>query len=115
MAYDRGLIDWLAEAMAPVGSVTHRPMMGAATLYCDGLVFAVVDEAAIWFKADKTSDAEWDAMGCPRFTFTGSDGEPQSLNYRRATDEAYDDTDKLRRHGELALTASRRAPRKKRL
>lgn len=112
MAFDTGLIDWVAEAMAPVGAVTHRPMMGAATLYCDGVVFAVVDEDSIWFKADKVSDAEWDALGCARFTFTGSDGSTASLNYRRATDDVYDDADALRRLGELGLAAGRRAPRK---
>lgn len=113
MAFDAGLVDWLAEAMAPIGPVTHRPMMGAAAVYCGGLVFAVVDEDAIWFKADKVSDAEWDALGCPRFTFEGKDGETGTLNYRRAPDDAYDDADEVRRLGELALAASRRAPRKR--
>lgn len=113
MAFDRALIDWVAEAMEPVGTVTHRPMMGVATLFCDGLVFAVVDEEAIWFKADKTSDPEWDALGCPRFAFDGKDGETGTLNYRRAPDDAYDDADALRRLGELALAASRRAPSKR--
>lgn len=36
MALDRGLIDWMAEALAPLGIVTHRRMMGGAALYLDG-------------------------------------------------------------------------------
>ena len=68
--------------------------------------------SAIWFKADKVSDADWDAMGCARFTFEGKDGEVGSLNYRRAPDDVYDDAEELRRLGELALAASRRNPRK---
>ena len=31
MAADQGLIDWVAEAMEPVGPVTKRAMMGGAT------------------------------------------------------------------------------------
>jgi DNA transformation protein len=113
MAYDRGLIDWAAEAMAPVGEVTHRPMMGAAVLYCDGAVFAVVDEDSIWFKADRVSDAEWDALACPRFTFEGKDGEVGSLNYRRAPDGVYDDADEFRQLAALGLAAGRRNPPKR--
>jgi len=36
MAADQGLIDWVSEAMEPVGRVTRRAMMGGATLYVDG-------------------------------------------------------------------------------
>ena len=113
MAYDEGIVAWVEEAMAPLGVVTMRPMMGAATLYCDGIVFAVADDA-LWFKADAVSAAEWDAAGCERFSFTGKDGEVQTMNYRRAPDGCYDDADELRRWAALALAAGRRAPVKKR-
>lgn len=63
MAFDMGLVDCAGEAMAPVGHVTHRRMMGGATLYCDGTVFAIIALDALWFKADALSDAAWDASG----------------------------------------------------
>ena len=47
----------------PVGTVTHHAMMGGATLYCDGTIFAIVADDLLWFKADAVSDAEWDAAG----------------------------------------------------
>jgi len=113
MAADEGLIDWVAEAMEPVGAVTRRRMMGGATLYCDGTIFAIVaGEGGLWFKADGESDAIWDAEGCARFTYDMG-GKTGSMNYRRAPDDVYDDPDELRRWGELALEAGRRAPTKK--
>jgi DNA transformation protein and related proteins len=112
VALDRGLIDWVAEAMEPLGPVTMRHMMGGATLYCDGTVFAIVALDALWLKADKVSDAVWDAEGCARFTFE-MNGKTGSMNYRRAPDDVYDDADELRRWGALALEAGRRAPVKK--
>jgi DNA transformation protein len=112
MALEHGLIDWVTEAMEPLGVVSHRAMMGGATLYCDGTVFAIAAMDALWFKADKVSDAEWDAAGCARFTFEMG-GKTGSMNYRRAPDDVYDDADELRRWGELALAAGRRAPVKK--
>lgn len=113
MAADQGLIDWVAEAMAPVGAVTKRAMMGGATLYCDGIIFAIVSQDdVLWFKADATSDAEWDAADCARFTFD-MDGKTGSMNYRRAPDDVYDDADELRCWGLIGLAAGRRAPAKR--
>lgn len=57
MAADPALIDWVAEALDPLGRVTHRAMMGGATLYLDGTIFAIVAADALWFKADPASDA----------------------------------------------------------
>lgn len=112
MAADPGLIDWVAEAMEPVGHVTSKRLFGGASLYCDGLAFAIVGFDALWFKADGESDAQWDAVGAVRFTVERENGKTQSLNYRRAPDDVYDDPDELRRWGLLALEASRRAPPK---
>ena len=114
MTLDRGLIDWVAEAMAPLGEVTHRRMMGGATLYLDGIVFAIVTgDGALWFKGDAQSDATWDAAGCERFTYPRADGTVATMNYRRAPDDCHDDADSLREWAALGLEAGRRAPVKR--
>jgi DNA transformation protein len=112
MPLDTTLIDWIAEAMEPVGTVTFRHMMGGATLYCDGTVFAIIATDMLWFKADKVSDAVWDEAGCERFTFD-MNGKIGSMNYRRAPDDVHDDADALRHWAGLGLEAGRRAPPKK--
>lgn len=112
MAVDEGLIAWVAEAMEPVGTVTSRAMMGGATLFCDGVVFAIVAADALWFKADRLSDATWDAAGCERFSYA-RDGGTATMNYRRAPDDVYDDADELRRWAGLALDAGLRALKRK--
>ena len=113
MAVDQGLIDWVTEAMEPLGAVTKRAMMGGATLYCDGTIFAIVGLDALWLKADAVSDAEWDAAGCARFTFEMGEGRIGTMNYRRAPDDVYDDADELRRWASLGVEAGRRAPVRK--
>lgn len=109
---DQGLIDWAAEAMAPIGTVTWRQMMGGATLYCDSVVFAILADDVLWLKADKHSDDVWDEAGCPRFTFEMR-GKSATMNYRRAPDDVYDDAEAFRQWGALALEAGRRVPSKK--
>ncbi|CAN5830376.1 hypothetical protein BH11PSE6_BH11PSE6_13550 [soil metagenome] len=113
MAFDQGLVDWVAEAMEPLGALTMRKMLGGATLYLDGTIFAIVSDEGLWFKSDAVSDAEWDDAGCPRFTFTMTDGRVEAMNYRRAPDTVYDDADDLRLWALLGLGAGRRAPVRK--
>jgi DNA transformation protein and related proteins len=112
MAADQALIDWVAEAMAPVGEVSSKRLFGGASLYCQGVAFAIVGFDALWFKADAESDATWGAAGAERFTVTRESGQVQSINYRRAPEDVYDDPDVLREWGLLALAAGHRAPPK---
>ena len=114
MSVDEGLYAWVEEALAPLGTVSMRRMMGGATLYLDGTVFAILDGDEIWFKADKQSDALWDAEGCDRFQVDFGNGKSGSMNYRRGPLDVYDDPEATRRWAALALEAGLRAAAKKR-
>ncbi len=115
MAIDPGLVDWVTEALAPDGVVTMRPMMGGAMLYCDGIVFALIHDGELWFKADGDSDALWDAAGCDRFIYAMGEGRVGTFDYRRAPAEVYDDADAMREWAGHAVAAGMRAgPRRPR-
>jgi DNA transformation protein and related proteins len=113
MSVDEGLYAWAQEALEPLGIVAMRRMMGAAVLYLDGTIFAVLDEE-IWFKADSESAAIWDLEGCERFTFTDKDGKVETMNYRRAPSDVYDDAEAMQRWAALAVEAGLRGAAKKR-
>jgi DNA transformation protein and related proteins len=108
MAVDEGLYAWVQEALAPLGTVTMRRMMGGATLYLDGIVFAILDDGEIWLKADSDTDAVWDAEGCARFSVTFKDGRVDTMNYRRAPADVYDEPEAMQRWAQLALEAGLR-------
>jgi len=114
MAVDTVLVEWVQEAMAPVGDVTMRKMMGGATLYCDGTIFAIAHEGELWFKADAETDAVWDEAGCAKFTVTFKDGTVDMMNYRRVPEAVYDDPEVLREWAALALQAGARRVVKRR-
>ena len=113
MAWDEGLYGWTKEALEPVGTVSMRRMMGAAVLYLDGIVFAVIEDE-IWFKADAESSPVWDAEGCERFAITLKDGSVEQMNYRRAPSDVYDDAEAMQLWAALAVEAGRRGAAKKR-
>jgi DNA transformation protein len=114
MTFDPGLYAWVQEALEPMGAVTMRKMMGGATLYLDGTVFAILDEGEIWFKADGESDTVWDAEGCEKFSVTFKDGKVDVMNYRRAPQDVYDDPEAMQRWAALAVEAGLRGAAKKR-
>ncbi|MEQ9661611.1 MAG: TfoX/Sxy family protein [Parasphingopyxis sp.] len=113
MSVDKGMIEWVRECLEPLGPVTMRNMMGGATLYCDGTIFAIVAGDDLWFKADPETDAIWDEAGRERFTFEMK-GKTGSMNYRRAPLDVHDDPDAMRQWARLGIEAGARAPKKKR-
>jgi DNA transformation protein len=116
MSFDEGLYVWVQEALEPMGSVSMRKMMGGATLYLDGTIFAIIHGGELWFKADAESDAIWDAEGCEKFSITLKNGWVDVMNYRRAPADVHDDSEAMQRWTRLAVEAGARRPvkRKKR-
>jgi len=113
MSIDQGIYAWVQDALEPLGGVSMRKMMGGATLYLDGVVFAILDEGELWFKADAETDAVWDAEGCEKFSVVFKDGKVDMMNYRRAPTNVYDDPEAMQRWAALAVEAGLRSAAKK--
>jgi DNA transformation protein len=79
MAIDEGLLAWVEEALEPMGRVTMRKMMGGATLYLDGIIFAIMVDGELWLKSDAEADPVWDPVSPERFTVTFKDGTVDSM------------------------------------
>lgn len=113
MSIDEGLYAWVEEALEPMGRLSLRRMMGGATLYLDGTIFAIMVDGELWLKSDAEADAVWDTVSRERFTVTFKDGTVDSMNYRRAPSDVYDDADELQRWVSVSLEAGRRRVVKK--
>jgi DNA transformation protein and related proteins len=114
VSFDEGLYAWVQEALEPLGAVTMRRMMGGATLYLDGTVFAILIDDELWLKSDAEADGIWDAEGCEKFRITFKDGKVDVMNYRRAPLDVYDDPEAMQRWAALAVEAGLRGAAKKR-
>lgn len=114
MSFDEGLYAWVQDALEPLGALSMRRMMGGATLYLDGTIFAILVDDEIWFKADEETNAIWDAAGCgERFSVTFKDGTVDMMNYRRAPTDVYDDPEAMQKWAGLAAEAGARRPVKR--
>jgi len=114
MAIDEGLLAWVQEALEPMGRVTMRKMMGGATLYLDGTIFGIIVDGELWLKSDVEADPIWDEVSRDRFTVTFKDGTVDSMNYRRAPSDVYDDAEEMQRWVSVSVEAGRRRVVKKR-
>lgn len=114
MSVDEGLVEWVTECLEPIGAVTRRAMMGGATLYCDGTIFAIVSrDGDLYFKSDAANEGVFEEAGLEKFSFE-MNGKQGSMNYRRAPLDVHDDPDAMRQWARLGIEAGERAPKKKR-
>lgn len=87
-------IAFIEDLFAPLGTITHRKMMGGLTIYCDGQVFSILDSAnTLYLKAKGTIAADMAAAGAVQF---GADSG-KVMGYWTMPEAALDD-DELARH-----------------
>ncbi|MGQ0457415.1 MAG: TfoX/Sxy family protein [Hyphomicrobium sp.] len=108
MPVSQSFLDMLRELLAPVGGITVRKMFGGASLYADGVLFALVDDDALYLKGDEATAARFEAEGCKRFTYEGK-MRPVSMSYWRAPERLFDEPDEMVEWAREALGVARAA------
>ena len=95
-------IAYAHDLFAPLGQITSRKMMGGLTIYCDGVVFSILDQdATLYLKARGELADELAAEGSPQFgAETG-----KTMCYWTLPDDAIDDTDAALDWAKRALLA----------
>lgn len=84
------LVDHVIEQMADFGPVQARTMFGGFGFYAQGLMFALMADGELYFKADAQSDSEFTRRDLAPFTYVAR-GKAMSLGYYRAPAEVFDD------------------------
>ena len=108
-------IDFLTEQFSPLGQISARAMFGGYCLYCDGFVFGLVANNALYLKADDMNRSEFEARGSQ--AFRPFEDKPEVMSYYEAPPEIFEDQDAMRKWVGGAVAAGRRAkapkPRRK--
>ena len=103
--------EFAAEQLSSLGSITARPMMGGRTLYCDGVVFALVAAGELYLKADDANRAAFADRGWP--AFRPDPDKPGTMSYYLVPAGVLEDRHELTRWAAGAVAAGRRAREKK--
>lgn len=113
MAYDRAFGDWVREHLAALGPIEIKPMFGAASVYADGRIFALLDDGVIWLKADEENAPALIAAGGRPFSYTAKDGRVLEMAYWSLPEPAVDDPDEAVRWARSSFEAALRKAAKK--
>jgi DNA transformation protein len=112
--------DFIAELFEPFGRVTVRRMFGGAGLFCDGLMFGLAFDGAIFLKVDDASIPDFEREGSVPFVYTRAKSAGRvgrhSLSYWRLPERLYDDPEELTSWAKRALAIAERSkatPRKR--
>ncbi len=113
MAVSAGFADFLKEQLADFGPVTIKRMFGGAGVYHDGLMFALIADDVLYFKADEENRTMFEAEGLERFTYETRKGTKGLMSYMRAPERCLDDADDMTEWARAAFGAALRAGKKK--
>lgn len=108
MTTDRNFINYLLELLAPLDGVSAKRMFGGYGLFRDGLMFALVSDDTLYFKADDQSAARFTERELEPFTYSKA-GKPMQMSYYRAPEETMDSSEEMCEWARLAYEAALRA------
>jgi DNA transformation protein and related proteins len=91
--------EFIVELFAPFGPVAVRRLFGGAGLFCQGLMFGLVFDGAIFLKVDDASIPDFEREGSAPFVYTRAKSPGRvgrhSLSYWRLPERLYDDPEEL--------------------
>ncbi|HIV70271.1 MAG TPA: TfoX/Sxy family DNA transformation protein [Candidatus Aquabacterium excrementipullorum] len=84
----------VVEQMAAFAPVQAKPMFGGFGIYRDGLMFALITQEQLYFKADDQTEPVFTREGLNPFTYE-SKGKTARLRYYEAHAEVFDDPQRM--------------------
>jgi DNA transformation protein and related proteins len=109
MTASDGFIDFLKDLLDNLGPVTVRRMFGGAGMFVDGVMFALILDDTLYFKADDSNRPDFEAEGLAPFSYATKDGRNTIMSYWRCPDRLFDDPDEMAAWARKALAAARRS------
>lgn len=87
-------IAYLLELMQSIGEVYARPMFGGHGIFLDKLMFALIADGVLYFKADTQSGAAFKQRNLDAFSYIKK-AKVFKLNYFQAPEEALEDPEEM--------------------
>ena len=113
MAASAGFLAFLEEQLNGLGPVSIRRMFSGAGVFADGVMFALVSNDTLYFKADETTRADFEAEGMDAFTYATKGGRNTLISYWRAPERLFDEPDEMLAWARKALATAQRSGTKK--
>lgn len=88
-------VDYIMDLLSGYGNMRARRMFGGYGIYMDKIIFAIIIDNEIYFKADSPLAKKYKAFSSSPFTYTRG-GKLISLNYWSVPAEVLEDSELLK-------------------
>lgn len=106
MAISAAYLDMLRELLEPLGDIRVKRMFGGAGVYADDVMFALIDDETLYFKADALTRVRYEAEGLGPFVYEGKT-RPVEMSYWRVPERLYDEPEEILEWARAALSVAR--------
>ncbi len=103
--------DHLAELFEPLGGVSIRRMFGGLGIFKEGLMFALVTDDVLYFKADSETAPRFEAEGFGQWVYEGG-ARKVAMPYWQAPERLYDEPDDFADWARAAFAVALRTQKK---
>jgi len=111
MSKNKEFCDRMLAHLNQVAPVTARAMFGGYGLYAEGLMFALIADETLYFKADDENREDYLAAGSGPFVYDRK-GKPAQMSYYQLPESVFNDLETLVKWVDKAREAAQRAKRK---
>lgn len=107
-------IDYIIDILSTFGNIKSRRMFGGYGMYSDSVMFALISDDEIYFKADNILAEKYKALGSYPFAFK-KDDKTIALSYWFVPPEILEDSDRLKDWFDSSLETAKNNKKKKKL
>lgn len=108
MSKNSEFVDFVLEQMSALGGVHARRMFGGHGIYQEKLMFALIADGGLYFKADAPTRDEFITRGLQPFTYEAR-GKTVNLQYYAAPPEVFDEEEAMIHWAKKAIAVALRA------
>jgi DNA transformation protein len=112
MGKSNEFVEFILEMLQLFGYVVAKPMFGGYGLYADGVMFALVADDTLYFKADEISKNDFLKLGLAPFSYA-KNGSQYKMSYYCAPDDALEDMELMNVWAQKGYDAALRVNKQK--
>ena len=109
MAPSAQYLDTIKDLLEDFGPVQIKRMFGGAGVFYQGLMFGLVIDDVLHFKADDENRPQFDAEDLKPFIYHGKTGKPMQMGYFQAPERVMDDAEEMEIWAQSGFEAAVRA------
>lgn len=99
---------FIQDQLAEFGAVKIRSMFGGGGIFYQDVMFAIIANDRLYFKADDGNRADFEDAGMMPFTYEAR-GKTATMSYWELPDRLYDDAEELTVWAQRAFAAAKRS------